>query len=314
MPRWAKDVLNRLIDVQIRHPWTERAIKRARGILHEIARHFGSADADDVSLLPLVEWLFANGESSQAKRLCEWSEYLATLDPAEARRMLLLALDLAVEFGIMSAVTLDRFTDRVDEFVARQDDESRWRYDRELRRRTRLEYHLGMLGTEVLSRAYRARFSATGRRIVILPSCMRARGEECKAEETTLGSKCQSCTLGCRVGEITRMGEKLGFATFILPDQRRGYGTRVCAQLKDVGVVGVACALTAWDVGWDLSSAGVPCQGVLLDHAGCRNHWHNDGIVTDVNLARLAAAATLVDASVAPGRRRVAERGSASAA
>ncbi len=47
-----------------------------------------------------------------------------------------------------------------------------WQYDAAFVARRPLEYHLGMLGTELLSRAYRARFLETQRKVVILPPCM----------------------------------------------------------------------------------------------------------------------------------------------
>jgi hypothetical protein len=31
----------------------------------------------------------------------------------------------------------------------------------------------------------------------------------------------------------------------------------------------------------------VPAQGVLLDYAGCRSHWHDSGQTTNLNLHQL---------------------------
>lgn len=151
-----------------------------------------------------------------------------------------------------------------------------------------------MLGTEILTRAYRTAFLAASRKIVIMPDCLCARSRrsetqdlECQAIRTDLGGKCQGCTPTCRVHQITKLGEKRGFEAYILPDDLRGIGLGSCSRLTDVGVVGLSCALTNWDAGWQVRDAGVPCQGVLLDYAGCKNHWDKTGQSTDTNLKKL---------------------------
>lgn len=62
---------------------------------------------------------------------------------------------------------------------------------------------------------------------------------------------------------------------------------RACSAAGKMGVVGVSCVLTNWHGGWQLKAAGVPVQGVLLDYAGCRRHWDEYGLSTDVNLSKL---------------------------
>ncbi len=144
-----------------------------------------------------------------------------------------------------------------------------------------------MLGTEILSRAYRQRFLSAKRKIVIVPPCMRAQPEEkCKAIQTPFGAKCQACTPSCRVHQITKLGEKRGFEVYMIPDELRVFGSG--AGDGSLGVVGVACALTNWGGGWDADSIGVPAQGLLLDHVGCKYHWDRKGILTDINLPQLA--------------------------
>ncbi len=151
------------------------------------------------------------------------------------------------------------------------------------------------MGSEILTRTYRARYLSPGRKIVIIPDCLSAHplrsGSEdevkCQAEKTELGGKCTRCTPGCRARQITALGDKHGFEAYILPDDLRGLGVSSCSKLVDVGVVGISCVLTNWDAGWQVYDAGVPCQGVLLDYAGCRKHWHEQGISTEVNLKKL---------------------------
>ncbi len=163
-----------------------------------------------------------------------------------------------------------------------------WHYDAEFVSRTRPEYHLGLLGTQVLNRAFRQRFVATTQRIVIVPPCMRLQPEEqCKAVATPLGARCQACTPACRVHQLTRLGEKQGFAVFIMPDELRVFNAGGNNSRGQVGVVGVSCALTNWSGGWDVDELGIPAQGLLLDYCGCSYHWDKHGIPTDINFKQL---------------------------
>lgn len=305
-PTW---VLARLVEAQDRLPIpaVDGTIKAMRAVIHGLAAGAEPAQepVDELAykdgpagvVQRLVEWLRAHGSTAQARRMEDWAAYLATLDAQEAEAILARCLILAEDFSAESEPALGKYTEQVDDFVTcvQRDQGARWRYDTELITRTKVEYHLGMLGTEILTRAYRERYLATPRKIVVVPDCLCARSsrlmqqgpDTCQAEWTELGGHCQSCTPGCRVRALTRLGEQRGFEISILPDNLRGVGLGSCSRLSGVGVVGVSCALTNWDAGWLVNDAGVPAQGVLLDYAGCRNHWHEKGVSTDLNVKKL---------------------------
>ncbi|RPJ49316.1 MAG: DUF116 domain-containing protein [Chloroflexi bacterium] len=303
-------VLTRLVETQDRLPLpvVEKPVKAARGLVQGLA---GDAQRPDrfrgpVDELPfnagaarvvlrLVRWLEAKGMPAQASRLEQWSEYLAGLDAQQAEAILARCLLLAEDFAADSQVVLGGYTQEVSQFITCAQSDARWRYDSGLVTRTQVEYHLGMLGTEILSRAYRARFQAAPRKLVVVPDCLCARsvrvtsaaGESCQAERTGLGGRCLGCTPACRVNGLAHLGEKHGFEVYILPDDMRGIGLSSCSQLQGVGVVGVSCALTNWDAGWQVTAGGIPAQGVLLDYAGCNSHWSEQGDTTDVNARKL---------------------------
>lgn len=307
-------LLARLVQAQDRLPLpvVEKPVKAARGLLYGLAACAGEAAADALGdpaerasewafgLPPaqvverLVGWLAAGGATAQAERLDDWRAYLARLDEQAAEAVLARCLLLADEFAETSQAVLGPYTEGQDEYSACLGQPG-WRYDAALITRTRVEYHLGMLGTEILTRAYRARYQAMPRKIVVVPDCLcaiserveHAPGLACQAERTSLGGRCRGCTPTCRVHQITRLGQQRGFEVYILPDDYRGVGLGACSSLQGVGVVGVSCALTNWDAGWQVAGAGVPCQGVLLDYAGCKNHWNSAGRTTDVNLPHL---------------------------
>jgi hypothetical protein len=286
-PAWAARLQGALLQAQERCPRLERPAKVARGLAGFIARaRRGGAPVP--SLDHLLGWLRAHGEAGRAGRLAQWQDYLAAAGPRQAEQAILRCLALAADFAEDSLLDLGAHTARVPGFLAEEARQGAWRYDAELRSRSRLEYHLGMLGTEILNRAYRPRFLAAGRKVVILPPCMRARPEEaCQATPTRFGARCQACTPGCRVHQITRLGEKRGFEVYIIPDELRVFGPGTAGG--GLGLVGVSCVLTNWSGGWEADALGLPAQGVLLDYVGCHYHWHEKGIPTDTNLGQLRA-------------------------
>ena len=309
VPAW---VLARLIETQdaLPLPEIEKPIKAVRGWIQGMVED-GKADEAEpaIDLKPfrggaaalverLITWMRSANMAAQAERMEGWRDYLAWLDEQLAQAILARCLLLAEDFAESAEAALGEYTRDAEAFRAEAQVSARWRYDAPLITRTRVEYHLGMIGSEILTRTYRARYLANGRKIVIMPDCLCAHTlritgpensaeEKCQAEKTSLGGKCAACTPGCKARQITALGEKYGFEAYILPDDLRGVGVGACSKLVGVGVVGISCVLTNWDAGWRVYDAGVPCQGVLLDYAGCRNHWDEQGVATDVNLKKL---------------------------
>ena len=274
--------------LQDRRPQAENFVKVARGCLGRLARRREAGRVRNSDVGRLLTWLRAAGDAARADRLAQWQAFFEEIGTRPTHDIIARCLALADDFAADSLLRLGKYTNGVERFVAEVAPKYRWRYDAELVSRSRLEYHLGLLGTEVLSRAYRERFLAARRKIVIAPPCMRAQPEEkCKAITTPLGAQCQHCTPSCRVHQITRLGEKRGFEVYIIPDELRGFGVEAGRSLNDIGLVGIACALTNWGGGWEADALGVPAQGVLLDYVGCKYHWDEKGIPTDVNLHKL---------------------------
>jgi uncharacterized protein len=282
LPGWAARLLAWLVDIQNRQPRLEKAIKRLRGWFAWVGRHLPTRAETADPLGHLLTWLAADGETAKKQRLAEWRVWLQSTNSQFPHHKL---TALAEEFAAFSLTALGKYTERVDHFLSGEALAYQRRYDARLVTRSRLEYHLGMLGTEILNRAYRERFLATERKAVILPPCMCAPAEECKAIETPFGARCQACTPGCRVHQVTKLGEKLGFDVTMIPDDVKVFEPQ--REGGPIGLVGVSCALTNWNGGWEAGAAGIPAQGMLLDYVGCKYHWDRKGIPTDTNLKRL---------------------------
>jgi hypothetical protein len=296
LPGWLARIMEALVRAQTRYTMVEGAVKRLRGWMAPPGKTRRSNRSGLEDFHKLLTWLRANGEVGQAERLAQWQAYLAAAGGEEAARMIRVSLELARQFDGESREVFGRYTQGVPRFLEEVAPLHRRQYDYVFVSRTRLEYHLGLLGSELLSRAYRQRFLASRRKAVILPPCMRAKQEDgvsevgalaggCRAVQTPFGARCQGCTPSCRVHQITCLGKKRGFEVFIIPDELRVFAPG--RSQGDLGLVGVSCALTNWGGGWEAQSMGVPAQGVLLDYVGCKYHWDEAGFPTDVNLHKL---------------------------
>ncbi len=239
----------------------------------------------------LLEWLAASGEfTEEVNRLTDWRDHFASLPPGEVTSTLQQAIDLAGWFETHSLERLGEFTTNVETFLSDTHPNYRWREDNLFTGRQRVEYHLNMFGTEILNRSLRPGFLKTTAKIVIVPPCMKARSDDdCLATSTPYGKRCANCTPGCRVNQLTRLGEKHGFQVFMIPDELKTFsaGGSNPSDKNSIGLVGVSCPLTNATGGWEMKRLEVPAQGLLLDYCGCSYHWHKDGIPTDINFQQL---------------------------
>lgn len=239
----------------------------------------------------LLDWLATSDAFTQeVKRLRTWRDFLADQSPEEATENLAAAISFAAWLEARSETALGRYTPHVERFLAETHPSYRWREDAIFCGRRRVEYHLNMVGTEVLNRAFRESFLGTTRKVVISPPCMRARPNgECQARPTPFGDLCASCTPGCRVRQLTELGRERGFEILIMPHELSVFSSGAVEPVKGdaVGIVGVSCVLTNPSGGWETKDLGIPAQGVLLDYCGCSWHWHKEGIPTDINDGQL---------------------------
>lgn len=286
-PSWSNYLLNLLIALRSHWPKTEAISKMLTGWVNGLASYIPGKSGKDNEILELISWLKASGENIKAERFKKWNEYFIGRHDLPAKEVSRICLDLADDFDRVSREMLGKYTVNVDYFLSTTAREHRWKYDVFLVSKTRLEYHLGMLGTEILNNVYRQRFLLTKRKVVIIPPCMSAPEVKCKANETPFGAKCNSCSPSCRVNQITKLGEKHGFDVFMVPDDMKVFNAG--GGMGNIGVVGISCALTNWNGGWETGSLDIPAQGVLLDYVGCKYHWDRDGFPTDTNLKKLQA-------------------------
>jgi hypothetical protein len=237
----------------------------------------------------LLTWLVASGEyDDEVARLEGWEEFLRA-DPVSAAESLEEIVAFAIAFEAWSDQALGIFTVSVPRFFRDELPRRRWREDGIQCARRRTEYHLGMVGAEILNRAWRDAFLACERHVVVMPGCMRSREDaECTAERTAQDLRCTGCTKGCAVLTASRVAQRAGAeAVAVVHGSDFSRFLRSAAlQGGSVGIVGVACVPGLLGAGWRAYAAGLPAQCVLLESSGCA-HWRDVARPTSLDVREL---------------------------
>lgn len=301
-----RSFLARLAELRERSARLKRSADVLRGVLGAFFLQPDRPGADRQPELTVenyalfLDWLAATGVfNEEVERLRTWRDCWLELPPPVAAAHASAALAYALWFETRSLKILGQYTPNVEQFLSEVHPQYRWRADNLFCGRRRVEYHLGMVGTEIMNRAFRGTFLRTTRRIVLIPPCMRFQPEEkCKARSTGFGAQCAHCTPQCHAHQVTRLGEKYGVPVFILPDELSVFSAGGSGGDAPLGIVGVSCVLTNAPGGWETRRLGVAAQGLPLDYCGCHWHWHKQGIPTNVNLSELARLLAVSDANL----------------
>jgi hypothetical protein len=290
-----RSLLTSLAQVRRTSPLLKPAADWLRGILSTLylvptARDWHPRPTLD-HLDRLLGWLRAAGDyPEEVERLAAWRDFLLTLAEDEAVVFLAAALAFAEWFEEASLAALGTYTAGVDRFLEEEHPSYSWREDVIFAARPRAEYHLNMVGAELMNRAQRAAFLGRPRKALIVPACLRFHPRpRCRAEAGPLACVCRKCEPRCRVRQLTRLGAEHGFDVFIVPHESSVFTGEAGRKLlgDGAGIVGITCVPNLLAGGWKALRLGLPPQCVLLDHCGCRKHWHDEGISTEIDMAEL---------------------------
>ncbi len=242
----------------------------------------------------MLLWMNASGEfREEVRRLRGWHEYLTRMGDARSKRLLRSASLLWLMVRETAQSLLGPYTEGVTDHQARHLEAHRFREDVLLLAKGRDEYHLSIVGAELMNRSLRAAFEATARRIVLVPGCMRARsGSDCRAKVRGLDVVCTGCEPACAVFQLRHTGSREGFAVRIVPHSSTF--TRWLEAYRRVpatGLIPIACPLHLMAGGYEVRRLGLRAHCVLLDYCGCRQHWATEGVPTAVNPSKVVAAA-----------------------
>lgn len=262
-----------------------------RGLLEYLFLNRRSNDKVKISLenyKKLVNYLKACGDyKEEAKRLEVWISYFFSLNKNKVDKILTSYLEFAKYFEDISQEVLGIYTKNVNLFLKNIDKKYKYREDFLFCSRKEVEYHLNMVGAQIMNEAYRKEFLKTKEKRLLLPSCMRIKDEKnCKAIKTEEGYICNSCSKNCNVNKYDKLGKKYNFQVYIIPHES---SISVKNKIKDghIGIIGVACVLNLISGGLKAKNLGFVPQCVFLDYCGCKDHWYDKGIITDINMSYL---------------------------
>jgi hypothetical protein len=287
--------LARMGDWRKRYPSVKPVIDLIRGVALT-AFLDPTMTGDDVriprsvsDLQRLVAWLEATGDFREdAFRYIRLLAYLGTLSADHVHAIMTTVIGDAEWFEQESARVVGHYTPNVGTFVARHQSFYRWREDRFSCLRSRTEYHLNMVGAEIMNRAYRDEFLSCTKKTVLLPGCMRLRSAEaCEGGKTEKGIRCTGCEPKCRVNQIREHGKRNGYEVMIIPHSTDLAQWKRASGEETAAVVGVACLSVLVQGGWELQRNNIPAQCVLLNECGCKKHWHQQGFPTALDVREL---------------------------
>lgn len=262
-----------------------------RGLLEYLFLNRRSNDKVKISLenyKKLVNYLKACGDyKEEAKRLEVWISYFFSLNKNKVEKILTSYLEFAKYFEDISQEVLGIYTKNVNLFLKNIDKKYKYREDFLFCSRKEVEYHLNMVGAQIMNEAYRKEFLKTKEKGLLLPSCMRIKDEKnCKAIKTEEGYICNSCSKNCNVNKYDKLGKKYNFQVYIIPHES-SISVKNKIKYGHIGIIGVACVLNLISGGLKAKNLGFVPQCVFLDYCGCKDHWHDKGIITDINMSYL---------------------------
>ncbi|MBN1397576.1 MAG: DUF116 domain-containing protein [Bacteroidetes bacterium] len=236
-----------------------------------------------------VQWLEATGDFREdAFRFIRWLAYFNTLNPTQFNETMKKVLNFSAWFEKESLNSLGSYTQNVEGFLKTRMRYYRWREDRFVCLRTRVEYHLNMTGAEIMNRAFQPEFLSAHKKTVLVPGCMRLRSaRKCEGIKTPNGILCTGCEPRCSVNRLRIMGHTNNFYVCILPHSTDLSRWAAKPDAPSHAVVGVACLSVLVQGGWELRRWNIPAQCVLLNECGCRKHWDNIGFPTELDVREL---------------------------
>ena len=136
-----------------------------RGLLEYLFLNRRSNDKVKISLenyKKLVNYLKACGDyKEEAKRLEVWISYFFSLNKNKVEKILTSYLEFAKYFEDISQEVLGIYTKNVNLFLKNIDKKYKYREDFLFCSRKEVEYHLNMVGAQIMNEAYRKEFLKT---------------------------------------------------------------------------------------------------------------------------------------------------------
>lgn len=292
--KFSQRILTFLSKIRYKAVITKLPLNKIKGVLSTIILNKSNGQATNEkqlnirNFLKVIDWMEASGDyKCTVNRLKNWYSFLKNKPDDYSKKIINKLVQLALWFKIEANKKISKYTYNVNNFLLNKYKEHKFKEDILFCGRNEIEYHLNMIGAEILNRAFQDDFINAEKKMVLLPACMRFYlNKNCKAINTTNGYMCRHCTKQCNVNIINQLGEKNNFETYIIPHESDIFSSGKSSQ-QTTGVVGIACVLNLLEGGWKAKELNFIPQCVILDYCGCQNHWSKSGFSTSINLSEL---------------------------
>lgn len=237
----------------------------------------------------LLGYLEASGEYKQeCLRMRVWISFFQSTD-TNFDELRVDIIKAATIFEWLAIKYLRSYTENVSAYI--RENTKRVRYQENVLFITRPvnEYHLNMIGAEIMNRALSAGFEKTEKKVVLAPACMRKYADNrCKATRSGLDIVCRSCAKDCLLNELQQTGVREGFALRIIPHSSDfSLWLKQWENNTEIGVVGVACVLNLLTGGYEMQQLNIASQCVFLEHTACQKHWQKEHNPAAIDMNRL---------------------------
>lgn len=268
-------------------------LDRLRGVLATIFLTRTNKKVEVVNaahLKRLLMWMDATGEySEETIRLNYWHQFISSLPLTEQIYILENSRSIATDFEYLSRKRLGVYTSNLDAYKEKQLPGRLFKEDFIFCNKQEVEYHLNMVGAEILNRALRENFAKTQQKVILFPTCMSKPADgKCRAFLFDKKLRCTGCSPECNINKVKK--EYVGKNTEVVLIPHSSGFTKYLAYWKDqnrTGLVGVACVLNLLKGGYEMQKLNIPSQCVFLDYCGCKKHWHKKGLPTNINRNQL---------------------------
>ena len=147
-----------------------------------------------------------------------------------------------------------------------------------------------MVGAEIMNRGFKPKFDKIKKTCFACTGLYVFTGKiSVRHEINGTDITCVGCSDDCRVNELVEAWEKrINFDVYIVPHSSSF--TKWLERWQNnnnTGLIAVACLLNLVPGGYEMRELGLNAQCVLLDYCGCKNHWHEEGICTDLNESKV---------------------------
>ncbi len=240
-------------------------------------------------LKSLICWLEETGEyDEEVIRLQQWQSFLENEKFLELEVLKEKLIMYARRFKEKVEAHLAPYITNVKSFRSQRAEYYKERKDYIFCMQPPIMYYLNMIGAQLLNEAYREAFIGTSKKVIFLPGCMPYRNQgKCQAVLNKGVYLCQGCSANCQVHQIAQMAQTYQAKAMVLYHESDLNKQKLKEHEGQVGVIGVACVLSLLSGGFKAKRLGYVPQCVLLDYCGCKQHWDENGIVTQINLQQI---------------------------